>query len=276
VIWRRFLLTVVFGVAVTALWRYELARWHHAEQQQESDLVDRDRDGLDDRVESKLAHDHLPSIHEYMEDGEQDECLWPRPRPILYRARPLKAGDRVDLHSVAITYVLLYDEDCGPLGHKGDDEAFTVFVREMDGLLGWRTVGAIAMAHRGTTAELRSTGAGRDIWVSRNKHANFATFDACEESGLEVCAKSGPPPSSISWLNVGEPGAPLSNDVGEIAPGSGFRGLQIWNHGPFLEAGDLTAQFYVPWTVRLAPGFEWPAEDFSLSHPVSLSRKEQQ
>ena len=47
---------------------------------------------------------------------------------MLYRARPRQSSGGTNLDSVAITYVLLYAEDCGPLGHAGDDEAFTVFL----------------------------------------------------------------------------------------------------------------------------------------------------
>src|SRR5258708_16649049 len=80
---------------------------------------DRDGDGLNDRVEAFFAEHYLPTVHEFVTGADRDECLMPETRPILYRARPYTAGRRDDQKAVAITYVLLYAEDCGALGHRG-------------------------------------------------------------------------------------------------------------------------------------------------------------
>ncbi len=220
-------------------------------------VLDRDHDGLDDRLEASLAASHLPAIHEYFAGTAQDECLEPRRRPILFRARPRGSQAGIDRAAIAITYVLLYAKDCGALGHDGDAEAFTVFL-QLDHPEDWRTVGALAVAHEGTAAERRSFGSGLEIWVSRNKHANYATFDACLEGdiGVDECARAGPLPPSYLLLNVGEPSARLSDDVGDVAPM--FRGRRIWNHEPFLGAGDLTAKLFL----RVSPPstLQWAAE----------------
>jgi hypothetical protein len=256
---------------------------------------DRDRDGLDDRLEASLAATHLPRIHEFAGGTDQDDCLQPRPRPVLYRARPRSVKGDVDRDTVAITYVLLYLEDCGPLDHEGDNEAFTVFLRHDRSPDRWRTVAALAIAHQATSAEQRSIGSGRDIWVSRNKHANYATFEACGDNDLsaDVCAENGPAPSGYTLLNVGEPRAPLSDDVGDVMLEAGvppaatrpddersrayrlFRGHRIWNHERFLNAGDITAQLFVGMSVSVAPDLRWEAEDQSgnvLLPPDTRSR----
>jgi hypothetical protein len=245
--------------------------------------ADVDRDGLDDARESALAVAHFPVVHEYAEGGDSDACPQPRQRPVLYRARPRQSAGIPDLDTVAITYVLLYAEDCGPLGHAGDSEAFTVFVQKSPGNALWRTVGAIAMAHQGSPAEKTSVGTGREIWVSRNKHANFATFQACGDSDIpgDICAETGPPAPIHAFLNAGEPGAPMSRDVGDVLLEAGvrlnrvagrnarsdeetrhayflFRDQRIWEYVPFLGAGDLTSQLILDRSLT-AP-LVWEAE----------------
>lgn len=234
------------------------ASCRHAAVAVDDGRQDGDRDGLDDGLEASLAITHMPALHEFASDGDLDRCPQPRPRPVLYRARPRPTIAGVDRDAVAITYVLLYAEDCGALGHAGDHEAFTIFLhRDPDR---WRAVAALAIAHQGTSAEQRSIGPGSEIWVSRNKHANFAVFAACGDSDLagDVCAEAGPAPSAFAYLNVGEPWAPLSNDVGDV--NELFRGHRIWNHERFLDAGDLTAQLFLGTPVSVPPVVEWEAE----------------
>ena len=118
--------------------------------------ADRDSDGLDDDLEATLAARFLPALHEDV----HDPCDEPSRRPVLYRVRP-RPGARADVPvDVAITYVLLYAEDCGPLGHAGDVEAFTVFLRRDTPAAEWHRVAAVATAHRHTPAEQRSVGPG--------------------------------------------------------------------------------------------------------------------
>ena len=219
---------------------------------------DSDRDGLDDRLEARLARAHFPTLHEYVDGSERDECPQPKQRPVIYRARPRLVNGVPDLSTVAITYILLYEEDCGPLGHAGDSEAFTVFVQRGQAGDSWRTVGAIAIAHQGSVAEKVSVGAGSDIWISRNKHANFATFAACGDSDIpgDICAEQGPSPDLQALLNAGEPSAPMSNDVGDAY--QLFRGRGIWDHKPFLGAGSLTAQLVLD--RQLTAPLRWEAE----------------
>ena len=222
------------------------------------DVADRDRDGLDDRLEAQLANAHLPIIHEFADGAEEDNCLEPRARPILYRARPRVVADGLDRNEVAITYVLLYAADCGGFGHPFDHEPFTVFLRRIGDT--WQTVAALAVAHQGELNEQRSAGAGREIWVSRNKHANFATFDACGDNdlSLDVCAADGPQPRGHTLLNAGEPWARLTNDLGDAH--QLFRGRRIWDHSPPGGGGNLTAQLFITVTRSEIPAFEWGPE----------------
>jgi hypothetical protein len=224
-------------------------------------IVDRDRDQLDDRLEAALARDHFPIVHEYGEkDGLKEECGAPAPRPVLFRARPRIVDGHVDHDYVAITYVLLYLEDCGLLGHAGDNEPFTVILHRSP-MGEWQTVSGSAIAHQGTRNEQRSIGNGHAMWVTRNKHANYASYDVCAERdpALDLCASDGPPPPRVIFLNVGEPAAPLSNDVGDLL--EAFRHHTIWNHDQFMEAGDITAElFMTPSTYRLPPDLAWDAE----------------
>jgi hypothetical protein len=203
---------------------------------------DLDRDGLADDLEAYLAVTFFPTIHEFAGPEGNDECPLPLTRPVLYRARPRVVKHRVDSDYVAITYVLLYAEDCGALGHVGDDEAFTIFLHHDRIPDRWRTIAASASAHQDSRSERDSVGAGRAIWVSKNKHSSYATFEACDDSGVpgEVCTEDGPSPRSYAFLNVGEPWAHLSNDVGDVMLRSGAdpvaaRALAPWYRSPMTD-----------------------------------------
>ena len=219
---------------------------------------DRDRDGLSDRLELQLAMQWLPVIHQYSLEGQVDACAEPTPRPVLVRVRPRVERGVRDAGHLALTYVLLYSRDCGGLGHDGDAEPFSVFLSRDPRTGEWHGMGAVAVAHQGTAFEQRSFGSGTAIWVSRNKHGNFATFDACGEQDGDICARSGVPPSAYTWLNVGEPDAPLSDEAGDVI--AMFKGYSIWHHEAFFDAGDLTRLFFIDQPVRLTPDFDWPAE----------------
>jgi hypothetical protein len=251
--------------------------------------VDRDRDGLDDRLEDELAAHHLPSIHEFGEvGGLAEECGAPYPRPVLFRARPRPDSQDSSPREVAITYVLLYADDCGGLGHPGDSESFTVFVHLDPVSHVWRVAGVSAVAHLGTPAERRTVGSGDAIWVSRNKHAPFATFESCEDGDIvnDQCRLDGPPPSGVVLLNVGEPSAPLSDDLGDVialvgsrgahssASLSIFRGRKIWSRARTVDGDapllDVAPQFFINRaTYDLPPGVTWPDE---AEIPVSSLR----
>lgn len=260
---------LAFGIFAAGWWVY------HTSATRDS-LVDRDRDALDDRLEDDLAKRHFPAVHEFGEtNGVKEDCPGPLPRPVLYRARPRLANTQPDDSYVAITYVLLYAEDCGALGHAGDNESFTLVLHRQPESGRWQTVMASAVAHRGTEAEQRSVGNGTSIWVSRNKHANFASFDACGDSDVlgNECALDGPPPPHVVFLNAGEPWAPLTNDLGDIVAVMAsdratpsdplfklFKGRRIWNHDRFLEAGDITSDLFIDGRMPLPPGLTWDPE----------------
>lgn len=145
---------------------------------------------------------------------------------------------------MAITYVLLYEDDCGPLGHAVDHESFTVFLEPDPAGREWVTQGVLAVAHRGTSIEQQTRGSGTDIWVSRNKHANFADVHACgvHDLWMDECLEHGPPPSHFTFVNAGEPEAPLVGDLGS-AIHARFRGLHAWPVDGRAEPGSLAAHF---------------------------------
>ena len=219
------------------------------------DSDDRDRDGLSDRLEQRLAVESMPAIHQFAEDGQVDRCPEPVPRPVLFRARPRRTESSVDLEHVVITYVLLYSRDCGALGHEGDAEPFSVFLARDGATARWQVISAQAVAHRGTPFEQVTSGSGRDIWVSRDKHANFAAFDGCGERDADVCSRSGPSAPVAAWLNVGEPGARLSDDLGDVA--AVFAGREIWGGQRFGGAGTITENLFLTRSTETPPGVNW-------------------
>jgi hypothetical protein len=242
---RRVIALIVVAALCGSFARHRIAQAAHAAPAPV--VVDRDQDGLDDALELRLATTFLPTIHEFQDERERDACPEPTPRPIVFRVRPRVSDAGRDPLHVAITYVLLYSADCGALGHRGDNEAFTLALEERAGA--WQRTAAVAVAHQATEAEVLSSGSGGDIWVSRDKHANFASFIACGEADvvMEECSEHGPRPASFCWLNAGEPWAPLSNDLGDFGGTVGrlFRGQRVWNHGAFFEAGDITTQLFL-------------------------------
>src|SRR5262249_11465304 len=145
---------------------------------------DRDGDGVDDAFADEIATRNLPAL--VLHPGES--CA--APRAIVYSLRRHPDQPR----RVAITYVVLYDQDCGALnGHLGDNESFAVTV-DLDALPGPpATVGVMTVAHLGTACESVSTcvaepGTGACaapgasevvIYSSKDKHSNYFSLDAC-------------------------------------------------------------------------------------------------
>src|SRR5262249_43643673 len=73
---------------------------------------DADQDGLDDDFEREVAERNLPALRL----AQNEHC--PGPHGIVYRVRRHPQAPQ----RLAITYVVLYQQDCGDLnGHIGDD-----------------------------------------------------------------------------------------------------------------------------------------------------------
>ena len=153
-----------------------------------------------------------------------------------------------------------------PWGIPVTTRRLTIYVRRDDSPARWHVVRADAVAHGGTPAERRSVGDGTAMWISQDKHSPYATYEACVGDSwfIEACAQNGPTPQ-VTLLNVGEPTARLSNDVGDVAvragadpaaahalapwwtsptEASGTRLLELL-HGPHLDARTQTNLTYL-------------------------------
>jgi hypothetical protein len=220
-------------------------------------LRDDDHDGVDDDLEAEVAARNLPAVHMHPEEG----CG--TPRGIVYRVR--RHPDRPE--RLAITYVVLYQVDCGPLnGHLGDNEAFAITVDLGARPGGAATVGVIADAHRHTSCESISTcetragtsACARDgsdeprvaIYSSRDKHANYLDPGVCESNCYDACA-AGPVDDSLVLVDAGAADAPLCTDLSAgagalIVPGAGWSPSLLhfdpWSTGDFGGAGNIRNQ----------------------------------
>jgi hypothetical protein len=218
-------------------------------------FVDADGDGLDDAFELSLASNHYPyySIH------PDDKC--PR-HGVLFRATPHPD----DAARVMIWYVVLFENDCGLTAHVGDDEVFGVV---LDPALppGQSILAVRAISHQGTWCEKVTTcGSLPDckpctfaqkggvnlpvVFASVNKHGQFTEESSCDLS--VICDMGGcalnPTPASPPFVNAGEPGKPLVNDLtlnGFITAANGWTktelmGFDPWANQEFGSAGDVT------------------------------------
>jgi hypothetical protein len=181
-------------------------------------LNDRDGDGIDDDLEREVAELNFPKV--MMALGETCGA----PHGVVYRVRRHPALPR----RLAVTYVVMYANDCGELtGHVGDAESFAITV-DLDAQPGAAaTVGVEAWAHAGTTCgstsscetavatnECGDKGSAPSevvIYASREKHANYLSTATCGGNCFDSCSAGeriiGP------LLNVGEPGHPLVTDL---------------------------------------------------------------
>jgi hypothetical protein len=201
---------------------------------------DNDGDGIDDDLEMQLAARFLPTRHFSINEN----CIGPVPRPVLFRVRPMSVGGVVHTDYIGIHYVELYDDDCGSLGHSGDNESSFLIVT-WDGN-DWVFRGLAATAHWGTSCERRGSNANNNIWVSEGKHANYTSppdcwgdcFNAnhCQDPGYTIGA---------DLYNVGEPdnhGWPFVNNLGEIR--GAWDGYTAWGGGNFKDAGVIRDQLF--------------------------------
>lgn len=217
--------------------------------------TDLDLDGLDDAEELRLASEYLP----YFSVSDTDAC----PRSgIIFRMRPHPD----DAGRIAVTMVVLYENDCGAGGHVGDDEVFGMTIDPATpapaGILAIRTI-----AHQNTACEAITgcgtcagfspctTGTRRGvaypaIFASRDKHGWYATEAECDNACFftNQCELSSAPAEPM-LLNAGEPGAPLTNDLtasGLITAAGGWTETSLMNFDPWASmnfggAGDTTS-----------------------------------
>jgi hypothetical protein len=183
-------------------------------------LKDQDGDGIDDDLEREVAEQNFPRVLMAV-----DETCG-SPHGVIYRVRRHPAQPS----RFAITYTVLYANDCGPLnGHLGDAESFAITVDPNAAPGSPATVGVEAWAHAGTTCAStsscataaatsecgdQSSGAVSSeivIYASREKHASYLSTDTCDSNCLDSCSAGtriiGP------LLNVGEPGQPMVTDL---------------------------------------------------------------
>lgn len=216
-------------------------------------FTDKDKNGLDDDFEREIAEQNLPRL--YMDPDESCGA----PRGIVYRVR--RHPDRPG--RVSITYVVLYEVDCGALnGHLGDNEAFAITV-DLDAAPGGpATVGVVSDAHRNTACESVSTcetrpgtsacagdGGRVAIFSSRDKHANYLDIDTCEGNCLDHCGK-GPVDESPVLVDVGEADAPLCTDLSSgptpLTNASAWDPVLVhfnpWSQDTFADAGHIRDQ----------------------------------
>lgn len=224
---------------------------------------DDDADGVDDDLEREVAGLNLPKL--WLADGES--CGGPH--GVIYRVR------RHPLHPerLALTYVVLFDADCGELnGHVGDAETFALTV-DLDAQPGAAaTVGVESWAHAHTTCASRSSceadagtaacgeAGSTDVppeivlWASLDKHALYLSRRTCADNCLDRCSAgqrlTGP------LLDVGEPDHPLVRDLtdqGFVTPANGWNEqllhLDPWGSVQFGGGGRLDT----PLLQRLAP-----------------------
>src|SRR5688572_24145877 len=83
-------------------------------------LVDNDKDGLDDALESQLASSYMPFISLDPNDGCKRSGL-----AVRVTKHP------ADATKILIIYDHLFETDCGLNGHTGDNEAFGVAIDPM-------------------------------------------------------------------------------------------------------------------------------------------------
>jgi hypothetical protein len=218
--------------------------------------IDLDNDGLDDRDEDRIAREYLP----FLSIDPQDGCPL---AGILFRLRPHPMAPTTRLHMIAC---VIYQSDCGSLGHAGDDEVFGVTIDPSRpapaGILAVR-----AIAHQGTLCEhtsecgtcsgmsacttaMRNGAAYPVVFPSKDKHGNYMSTSDCNGACFfsNSCTLA-PMPAEPPLQNAGEPGAPLTRNLtttGFITAQNGWTdsslmGFDPWGNTNFGGAGNVTS-----------------------------------
>jgi hypothetical protein len=174
----------------------------------------------------------------------------------LVAARHLVPGMIWHNHFIMVHTAVLYGQDCGLLGHQADVEGFhfSLVYTGPDSAAGWmydtimnRWVGATiqSVGHDGTACQqiqtlpyrsyLNPSGADT-IYASPNKHANYLTVPGCNSPFIcnPNCNSAQTRKITIN-VNLGEPGAPLVNDLGTYY--AAYGGQNPWGTTNFLNGG---------------------------------------
>lgn len=222
-------------------------------------IVDADGDGLDDAAEMQAARDYLP----FVSQDPADACPL---GGMLVRVRP-HPDDPSRLH---ILYDHLYQNDCGLLGHVGDDEVFAITADPTKsgpaGILAIR-----AISHQGTVCE-RDTECGSlpgmtacatqlvngvavpVVFASRDKHGAYADKNVCDtQSCFDTCTAGGAA-TPFALTNAGEPSAPLTDDLtdhGFVTAANGWTEASLmhfdpWSGANFGLAGNVASDLADP------------------------------
>jgi hypothetical protein len=202
---------------------------------------DVDQDGIDDGLEAELAARFLPELRYQW----SELCHFPESNPVLFRARHPKKNGQAYTDYIAISYVRLYAQDCGPVGHAGDNEPFLVFLRWYGG--DWHFEWNSAVAHMGTGCEVRTWGYEPRLWIGENKHGTYADYYQCVSGEFchNECSEIGFHRQHTLY-NVGERYAWMLNELGDID--AQFSGEKVWNDETppwdpkFLDAGKIANQ----------------------------------
>jgi len=216
------------------------------------DPADTDCDGIAQATEDAIARDYFPyySLHP---DESCDRS------GIVYRVIP----HPIDPAKIFVTYVVLFETDCGLGGHVGDDEVFGVVIDPSIpapfGIVSMKAIG-----HQDTACEqITDCGTCPDsnacdlqpiggvpwpaIFASKDKHATYARNDCnfiCDFNGCSENDAPFVPP----MVNAGEPGHPLVSNLstqGFINQGNGWTEQELfdfdpWAPGNFGGAGDAS------------------------------------
>lgn len=218
---------------------------------------DADGDGLDDDAELAMAREYFP----YFSIDPREDCSR---HGVLFRLSPHPD----DPTKIAITYVVLYERDCGLHGlgsHVGDDEVFGELIDPKvpapAGILAVR-----AISHQDTTCErvstcgtlprcgpcdtaVRSNQLYPVVYSSFHKHGNYANLSTCTSwlCDFHGCGISAAP-DEPTFVNAGEPQHPMVHDLtaaGLVTPDNGWSEPSLMHFDPWSEhefggAGNVT------------------------------------
>lgn len=191
---------------------------------QTADLVDSDRDGLSDSLESALLAQFAPQFLV----SSKDCSLRPAEFVPLVNKPTIQAENGViygqafphpgHAGQVELHFYHLWRTDCGDMGHGLDAEHVSALVSRNDDA-SWKALDWYAAAHEDTVcdgsqitraATIQAEQHGPQVWISRGKHASFLNSDLCSHGcGGDQCRNLEPLPTA-AVINLGEPSAPVN------------------------------------------------------------------
>jgi hypothetical protein len=243
-------------------------------------VIDDDNDGIDDCVEEQLVDSYAMQIWR----DAADSCAGPiNPQVRVcrtwltgqYSFNPDTTGTRPsDVYKphVTMSCAVLYQSDCGALGHTADVEPYQISFeagsRSDRNLANWRQRVVTTEAHQGTPAEkvdICYTTNCTTILAARNKHGNYQSPGSCN-GGLDSCGTM-LWNSSFRNLELGERNYPRISNLG--AYNSAWAGQNPWSGQAFLGGGAGSIQD----KMQLQPRDGRP--DYSYNCPGLCSLKQQ-